>query len=93
MSAQEKLSRPYPLPYIMDSEKVELKLATSLLQDTEQLKELIREFTRYHAFCHHAREMLSCNIDRIALGQKAVKYPKINIPDDCPPDGPWVPKP
>lgn len=74
----------YPHPYIMDSEKMDLKMARSLTEDNERLKEMIREFTRYHAHCFHARELLSCNINQIALGKPPHPYPNINVPGNCP---------
>ena len=80
----------YPHPYIMDPPGVEKKLAIHLMQDTEKLKDMIREFTRYHAFCFHARELLSCNIDQIASGKSAHPYPPIPLPGFCKDDNkPW----
>jgi len=74
----------------MDSKLVEEKLAYSTLQNTENLKEMIREFSRYHAFCYHARELLSCNIDQIALGKPAHGYPTVPLPGYCKDDNkPW----
>jgi hypothetical protein len=75
---------PYPHPYIMDSEKVDLKLNMPLLQNTEKLKAMIREFSSFHVLCHEAQAFLSCNIDRIVTGEKPFNWPKINIPGNCP---------
>ncbi len=92
MGKQEKdlTKRSYPHPYIMDSDKVELKLAYQTLNHTESLKEMVREFSRYHAFCFHARELLSCNIDKIAMDKPPHPYPTVPLPGNCPDDNkPW----
>jgi len=90
MAQDEKRPIYYPHPYIMDSQAMELKLAYTRLLDPENLADMIREFTRYHAFCFHARELLSCNIDKIAQGKPPHPYPTIPLPGNCPDDNqPW----
>lgn len=85
--------KDYPHPYIMDLKALEEKLAYSFSRDTESLKEMIREFVRFHAHCADATALLACNIDKIAAGEKPTKYCDIHIPDDCPPERPWVSDP
>ena len=90
--AQEKefYKSPFPHPYVMDIKAMELKMAYVMLHDSERPKEMVFEFTRYHAFCFHARELLSCNIDLIAQGKPPHQYPPIKLPGKCPDDNqPW----
>lgn len=74
----------YPHPYIMDSDGVEGKLDHQTFEDHERLKEMIREFSRYHRFCYHARQFLSCNIDLISDGKTPHPWPPVNLPGNCP---------
>jgi hypothetical protein len=91
MAQEQEFYSRFPHPYVMDSKAMELKLAYSLAEDCpDRPKDMVREFVRYHAFCHHAMELLSCNIDRIAMCKSPHPYPEIPLPDYCKDDNkPW----
>jgi hypothetical protein len=88
MAQENPIRKVYPHPYIMDIKKIEEKLAYVTLQHSERLKDMIREFVRYHAFCSDVTELLNCNIELIALGINPHSYPNIKVPQDCPPPHP-----
>ena len=88
MSEEEKNeSRPFRWthPYIMDPDEFEDKMGRPMvLKEPERLKAMLREFVSYHGYCDRVRRFLSCNIDRIANGEKPHKWPPFNLPGDCP---------